>query len=83
MQQFNVSGCQKTVSDTNCYLSTTIELLTYFSYVNVGTKNHNFNIPLILGKYNIMTVMQELKFMQEFTSAISVECLIAFCKQNY
>ena len=43
--------------------------------VNVGTQNHNFNIPLILDKCNIMIVMQKLKFMQEFTFAINVECL--------
>ena len=43
--------------------------------VNIGVKNHNFNFFLILDKYNIITVMQNLKFMQEFTSAINVECL--------
>ena len=43
--------------------------------VNVGVKKHSFKYPLILDKYNIMTVMQKLKFMQEFTSAINVECL--------
>ena len=32
-------------------------------------------IPLILDKYYIMIVMQKLKFMQEFTFAINVECL--------
>ena len=46
-----------------------------FVNVNVGVKNHNFKFPLILDKYNIMIVMQKLKFMQEFTSAIDVECL--------
>ena len=46
-----------------------------FCNVNVGVKNHNFNIPLILGKYNIMKVMQKFKFMQEFTSSINVEYL--------
>ena len=44
-----------------------------FVDVNVGTKNNN--IPLVLDKYNIMIVMQKLKFMQEFTFAINVECL--------
>ena len=44
-----------------------------FVDVNVGTKNHNFNIPLYLN--NIMIIMQTLKFMQEFTFAINVECL--------
>ena len=29
MQRFNVPGCQKTVSETKCYLSTTIERRTY------------------------------------------------------
>ena len=46
-----------------------------FFDVNVGVMNHNFKIPLTLDKYSIMTVMQKLKFMQEFTSAINVECL--------
>ena len=44
-----------------------------FADVNVGGKNHNFNNPLILHEYNIMIV--KLKFMQEFTSALNVECL--------
>ena len=43
--------------------------------VNVGVKNHNFKFPLILDNYNIMIVMQKLKFWQEFTSAINVKCL--------
>ena len=43
--------------------------------INVGVKNHNFNIPLILDKHNIVVVMQNLKFMQEFTFAINVENL--------
>ena len=46
-----------------------------FFDVNVGVKNHNFKFPLILDEYNIMIVMHKLKFMQEFTSAINVECL--------
>ena len=46
-----------------------------FVDVNVDVKNHNFEFPLNLDKFNIMTVMQKLKFMQEFTSAIDVECL--------
>ena len=53
------------------YNRTSIVLVT----VNVSAKNHNFNILLILDKYNIMIVMQKLKFMQKFTSAINVECL--------
>ena len=43
--------------------------------VNVSVKKHNFKFPLILEKYNIMTVMQKLKIMQEFTFVINVECL--------
>ena len=46
-----------------------------FVDVNVGVKNHNFEFPLILIKYNSMIVKQKLDFMQKFTSAISVECL--------
>ena len=70
------------VSETKCYLSTTIERLTYFVDVNVGVKNHNFTFLLILDKYNIMIVMQKLKFMLEFTSAINVKCQQSSCKQN-
>ena len=46
-----------------------------FVDVNVGAKNHIFNIALILDKNNIMIEIQKLKFMQEFTFAIYVECL--------
>ena len=46
-----------------------------FVDVNVGAKNHNFNISLIFDKNNIMVEMQKLNFMQEFTFAINVECL--------
>ena len=46
-----------------------------FVDVNVGVKNHNFKFPPILNNYNLMIVMQTLKFMQEFTFAINVECL--------
>ena len=46
-----------------------------FVDVTVSVKNHNFKLPLILDKYNIMIVMQKKKIMQEFTSAINVECL--------
>ena len=69
MQRFNVSGCQKMVSETNCYLSKTIECLTFDVDVNVGVKNYNFKFPYI------MIVKQKLKLMQEFTSAINVQCL--------
>ena len=46
-----------------------------FADVNVGEKNHNFNIPLRLDKIIIRIVMQKLKSMQEFTFAINVDCL--------
>ena len=46
-----------------------------FVDVNVGIKNHNFKFLLILDKYKIMIVMQKLKFIQEFTSAINAQCL--------
>ena len=46
-----------------------------FVKVNVSAKFHNFNIPLILKKYNIMIIMQNIYFMQEFIFAIIVECL--------
>ena len=75
MQRFNVSCCQKTVSETECYISTMIERPTYLSTFNVGAKNHSFSILLNLDKYNIMIVMQKLKCMQEFSSAINVGCL--------
>ena len=48
-----------------------------FFDVHVGAKNHDFNFPLIFDKYNIIIVMQKFKFMQAFTSAISVECLLS------
>ena len=47
MQRFDVSGCQKMVSETKSYLLTTIELFNVFVDVNVSVKNHNFNFPLI------------------------------------
>ena len=46
-----------------------------FVDVNGGVKYHYFNFFLILNQYNIMIAMQKLKFKQEFTSAINVECL--------
>ena len=46
-----------------------------FVDVNISAENHNFNIPLILNEYNIMITMKKIKFMQEFTFAINVECL--------
>ena len=45
-----------------------------FVDVNAGAKNHIFNVPLILDKYTDMTILQKLKFMQEFTSTINVGC---------
>ena len=53
-----------------------------FVDVNVGIKNYNFKFPLILDKYNIMIVMQKIKFMQEFTFAIYVECLHSSLQAN-
>ena len=41
-------------------------MFNVFVDVNVGLKNHNFKFPLILDEYNIMIVMQKLKFKQEF-----------------
>ena len=46
-----------------------------FVDVNVGIINHTFKFPLIFDKYDIIIVMQKLQCMQEFTSAITVECL--------
>ena len=54
-----------------------------FVDVNVGAKNHIFNILSILDKYNVMIILQKLKFMQEFTSAITVECLHSSLQANY
>ena len=45
-----------------------------FVHVNIGAKNHNFNIPLILDKYKTM-IVKKIKFIQECTFAINVECL--------
>ena len=66
MQRYSVSGCQKMDSGTKCYLSNTIERLNVFVDVNVGIKNHNFNFPLILDKYNIMIVMQNENLLKNF-----------------
>ena len=44
-----------------------------FVDVNVDVNNHNFKYLLILDKYNIMIVMQKLKFIQEFTFAINIQ----------
>ena len=56
-----------------------------FVDVNVDPKNHNFNVPLILYKYNIMLVMQRnlihagiYLLLQSMYSVY-----IAVCKQNY
>ena len=77
-ERFHVSGCQKTVSESNviCQLRSNVHRMSnVFVDVNVGAKNHNFNIPLILDTLNIIIVMQTFNFMQEFTSAISAQCL--------
>ena len=39
------------------------QMSNVFPDVNVGGKNHNFNISLILDKFSIMIAMQKLKFM--------------------
>ena len=49
---------------------TTIDRQTYLSTLTSAQR-----ITIILDKYNIMIEMQKLKFMQEFISAINVECL--------
>ena len=58
--------------------------MLYFDYnrtpnvfvdVNFSVKNHNFIFFLSFWISNIMIVMQKIEFMQEFTSAINVECL--------
>ena len=46
-----------------------------FGDVNVGVQNYNFKFPLIWDQYNIIIVVRNLKFIQEFTSAINVKCL--------
>ena len=46
-----------------------------FADVNIVVKNQTFKFPLIVDKDTIMIVMQKLKFFQEFTSGINVECL--------
>ena len=48
-----------------------------FIDVFVGTKNHNFKFSLFLDKYNIIIKTQKIKFMQDFTFAINVECLLS------
>ena len=54
VRRFNVSGCQKTVSETNYYLSTMYNRTSnVFVDVNVDTECNNFNIPLIFGKVYI------------------------------
>ena len=73
MQRFNGCSCQKRVSATKCFdFNRTSNV---FIDVNVGVKNHNFNFSIILDTHNIMIVMQKLRFMQEFTFDINVECL--------
>ena len=62
-------------SETRCYFCNHNQTSNVFLDVNGGVKNHNFKFPLILDQYNIMKIMQKLKFMQEFTSAINLECL--------
>ena len=74
MQKFNVSGCQETVSKSKCYhqLQSTVQRIWRQRIES------QLNIPVILDKYNMMIVMQKLKFMQEFTFAYAG---IYFCYQ--
>ena len=53
-----------------------------FVDVNVGAKNHIFNIPLILDKYKLVIILQKVKFMQEFTYPINVEYLHSSLQAN-
>ena len=69
------------ISEAKCYLSTTIVHFRKYRRLRRRKEAH-FHIPLILDKYNITSVMQKLKFMQEFTSAISVECLHGSLQAN-
>ena len=56
-------------------LNVIYRLQSVFADVDIGATKHNFNIALNFDNYNIMIVMQKLKFMQEFTFAINVKCL--------
>ena len=38
-------------------------------------KESHFQYSLILNKCNVMIVLQKIKFMQEFSYAINIECL--------
>ena len=81
---YSVHGCfyatiqsiclSKTVSETKCYLSTTIERPTYLSTLTSAQRT-TISIFLYFFILSIMIEMQKLKFMQEFSFAISVACL--------
>ena len=79
--QYSVYGCFNAtiqclwLSEKLFLRLTTIERSTYFFNVNVSAKNHIFNSFSNLDTYNMMIVLQKLKFMQEFTFAIDVKCL--------
>ena len=71
MQQLNVSSCQKNVSETTCYVTTTVKCPTYLGML---TSVHRIAILVFLlfsDKNNIMLVMQKLKLIQEFNFAVS------------
>ena len=67
MQRFNVSGCQKKVSETNGYVTIAIERLTYLTTLT--------SVHRIPERNYIMAVMQKLIFLQELTVVIKVEYL--------
>ena len=79
--QYSVYGCFNAtiqclwLSEKLFLRLTTIERSMYFFNVNVAAKNHIFNSFSNLDTYNMMIVLQKLKFMQEFTFAIDVKCL--------
>ena len=79
--QYSVYGCFNAtiqclwLSEKLFLRLTTIERSTYFFNVDVAAKNHIFNSFSNLDTYNMMIVLQKLKFMQEFTFAIDVKCL--------
>ena len=74
MQQFNVSGCQKTVSETTCYLLPTIESPTCLAKLT-AVQRISSSIFLLILISSIFIVIQKLQCMQEFIFVINEECL--------
>ena len=84
---YSVYGCfyatiqcfwlSETVSETYCNLSTTIERPAHLSTLTSAQRITISILLYILNMYNIIIVMKKkiIKFMQEFTSAIDIECL--------